>query len=117
MGHIRDLSEGLWSGALDPAQHHPFAPLMDVEPVGSRTTFVSSFANATAFDTDEGLVLVDTGSFLLAGQVHAAVRGVTKNARPPTGSKNSRPSPLATPPLACKSTLSTTKSMAACKII
>ena len=78
MGRIRDLSEGLWSGALDPAKNHPFAPLMDVEPVAAGTTFVSSFANATAFETDEGLVLVDTGSFLLARQVHLAVRAVTK---------------------------------------
>jgi alkyl sulfatase BDS1-like metallo-beta-lactamase superfamily hydrolase len=78
VGRIRDFSEGLWSGALDPAQNHPFAPLMDVEAVAPRTAFVSSFANATAFDTDEGLVLVDTGSFLLAGQVHGAIRGVTK---------------------------------------
>jgi glyoxylase-like metal-dependent hydrolase (beta-lactamase superfamily II) len=78
MGRIRDFSEGLWSGALDPAKNHPFAPLMEVEPVASRTAFVSSFANATAFDTDEGLLLVDTGSFLLAGQVHAAIRGVTR---------------------------------------
>jgi len=78
MGRIRELSEGLWSGALDPAKNHPFAPLMEVEPVGAGTAFVSSFANATAFDTDDGLVLVDTGSFLLAGQVHAAVRDVTR---------------------------------------
>ncbi len=78
MGRVRDLFEGLWSGALDPAKNHPFAPLMDVEPVGPRATFVSSFANATAFDTNEGLVLVDTGSFLLAPQVHRIVRSVTK---------------------------------------
>ena len=74
MGRIRDLSEGLLSGALDPAKNHPFAPLLDVESLGERSTFVSSFANATAFDTDEGLVLVDTGSFVLASQVHACVR-------------------------------------------
>jgi glyoxylase-like metal-dependent hydrolase (beta-lactamase superfamily II) len=78
MGRIRDLSEGLLSGVLDPAKNHPFAPLLDVEPLGERSTFVSSFANATAFDTDEGLVLVDTGSFVLASQVHACVRAVTK---------------------------------------
>jgi alkyl sulfatase BDS1-like metallo-beta-lactamase superfamily hydrolase len=78
MGRIRDLSEGLWSGALDPAQNHPFVPLMDVEPVAMRTSFVSSFANSTAFDTDEGLVLVDTGSFMLAGLVHASIRGITQ---------------------------------------
>jgi len=78
MGRIRELAEGLWTGALDPAQHHPWAPLLDCEEVAPRTGFVSSFANATAFDTDEGLVLVDTGSFLLAGQVHQSVRAFTK---------------------------------------
>jgi glyoxylase-like metal-dependent hydrolase (beta-lactamase superfamily II) len=77
MGRIRDLAEGLWSGAIDPAVRHPFAPLLDVEPVAARTAFVSSFANATAFETDEGLVLVDTGSFLLAQQVHESVRELT----------------------------------------
>jgi alkyl sulfatase BDS1-like metallo-beta-lactamase superfamily hydrolase len=77
MGKVRDLFDGLWSGAIDPIHHHPFAPLMDVEPVAPRTTFVSSFANATAFDTDAGLVLVDTGSFLLAPQVHRLVRGAS----------------------------------------
>lgn len=80
MGRIRDLAEGLWSGALDPATHHPFAPLLDVEPVADRTAFVSSFANATAFETDAGLVLVDTGSFLLSAQVHTHVRSFS--ARP-----------------------------------
>jgi alkyl sulfatase BDS1-like metallo-beta-lactamase superfamily hydrolase len=78
MGRIRDLAEGLWSGSLDPAEHHPFAPLMDRDTVGDRTCFVSSFANATAFDTDDGLVLVDTGSFLLAHQVHTTVREFTR---------------------------------------
>jgi alkyl sulfatase BDS1-like metallo-beta-lactamase superfamily hydrolase len=77
MGRARDLFEGYWSGKLDPANDHPFTPLFDVEPVGARSTFVSSFANATAFETDEGLVLVDTGSFMLARQVHGLVRSVT----------------------------------------
>src|ERR1700722_17543568 len=80
MGRIRDLAEGLWSGELDPAKHHPFAPLLDQETVAPRTAFVSSFANATAFETDAGLVLVDTGSFLLSNQVHVTVRTFT--ARP-----------------------------------
>ncbi|MGH7434663.1 MAG: alkyl sulfatase dimerization domain-containing protein, partial [Polyangiaceae bacterium] len=78
MGRSRDLFEGYWSGKLDPAQEHPFAPLFDVEPVAARSTFVSSFANATAFETDDGLVLVDTGSFVLAQQVHRLVRSVSR---------------------------------------
>jgi glyoxylase-like metal-dependent hydrolase (beta-lactamase superfamily II) len=80
MGRVRDLAEGLWSGALDPATHHPFMPLLDLEAVAPRTAFVSSFANATAFETDAGLVLVDTGSFLLSHQVHVTVRTFTKTA-------------------------------------
>jgi glyoxylase-like metal-dependent hydrolase (beta-lactamase superfamily II) len=78
MGRIRDVAEGLWTGALDPAENHPFTPLLDVEPVAARTAFVSSFANATAFETDAGLVLVDTGSFLLFAQVHEHVRAFSK---------------------------------------
>jgi alkyl sulfatase BDS1-like metallo-beta-lactamase superfamily hydrolase len=74
VGRIRELAEGLWNGSLDPAEKHPFAPLMDVEPLGDGTAFVSSFANATAFETGDGLVLVDTGSFLLAQQVQVCVR-------------------------------------------
>lgn len=74
MGRVRDLSEGLWTGKLDPAQHHPFAPMLEREDIGPGTAFVSSFANATAFETGEGLVLVDTGSFLMAPQVHTCVR-------------------------------------------
>jgi len=79
VGRVRDLAEGLWSGALDPTEHHPFAPLLELEPLGDRTAFVSSFANATAFETDEGLVLVDTGSFLLFRQVHENVRSFTRS--------------------------------------
>jgi glyoxylase-like metal-dependent hydrolase (beta-lactamase superfamily II) len=78
MGRIRDVAEGLWSGQIDPATHHPFVPLLDLEPIGQGAAFVSSFANATAFDTSDGLLLVDTGSFLLARQVHANVRAFTK---------------------------------------
>jgi hypothetical protein len=39
---------------------------------------VSSFANVSAFDTDDGLVLVDTGSFVLAEPTRARLRGITK---------------------------------------
>jgi alkyl sulfatase BDS1-like metallo-beta-lactamase superfamily hydrolase len=74
VGRIRDLAEGLWDGSIDPAEKHPFAPLMEVEPLGEGTAFVSSFANATAFETGDGLLLVDTGSYLLAKQVQVCVR-------------------------------------------
>ena len=42
--------------------------------LGDGTAFVPSLANVSAFETDDGLVLVDTGGFLLAPQVHAQIR-------------------------------------------
>src|SRR5205085_10288606 len=52
-------------------------PLFVCEQIAERAHFVSSFANVTAFDTDDGLVLVDTGSFLLADATRKRLRGVT----------------------------------------
>ena len=39
--------------------------------------FLPSFANVIAFETGEGLVLVDTGGFLLGDHVHAQLRAWT----------------------------------------
>ena len=36
--------------------------------------FLPSFANVIAFETGEGLVLVDTGGFLLTDHVHTQLR-------------------------------------------
>lgn len=79
MSTLRQLSEQLLSSssdAIDEAQ--PMAPRFIAEQVATKSYFVSSFANVTAFDTDDGLVLVDTGSFLLAEPTRARLRGVTK---------------------------------------
>ncbi|MBA2544721.1 MAG: MBL fold metallo-hydrolase [Deltaproteobacteria bacterium] len=51
-------------------------PRLVAEEVASRSYFVASFANVTAFDTDAGLVLVDTGSFVLADRTRELLRGV-----------------------------------------
>src|SRR5579883_485158 len=76
MGTIRDLFERLWSG--DEREAHPFAPQLAVEEVAPKVAFASSFANVTAFDTDEGLVLIDTGSFFLAAPTKGMVRTFSK---------------------------------------
>ena len=78
MGQLRDISDKLWSGEAPIENHHPMQPLAALEEVGERSVFVSIFANVTALDTDEGLVLVDTGSFILAPMVHGMVRNFTK---------------------------------------
>ena len=66
MPSLRELSTDLLTGAVSVDAAQPMAPRMVAEQVAPRTHFVSSFANVTAFTTDAGLVLVDTGSFLLA---------------------------------------------------
>jgi alkyl sulfatase BDS1-like metallo-beta-lactamase superfamily hydrolase len=74
MGAIRDLSERLLSGAASVHQHNPMAPMLALEEVAPRAAFVSSFANVLAVETDEGLVLVDTGSFFMAAPTKAVVQ-------------------------------------------
>jgi alkyl sulfatase BDS1-like metallo-beta-lactamase superfamily hydrolase len=78
MTALRQLSEQLLTGAVTVEQAQPMAPRFIAEPVAAGTYFVSSFANVSAFDTDDGLVLVDTGSFMLAEPTRARLRGVTR---------------------------------------
>src|SRR5512132_1040830 len=74
MGKVTDLGEQLWSGQVSTEKHHPFAALHELEELGTGLAFVSSFANVTVFETAAGLVLVDTGSFFFAADVHERVR-------------------------------------------
>jgi len=74
---LRQLSEQLLAGPLAP-DAQPMAPRFLAEPIAAGAYFVSSFANIAAFDTDDGLVLVDTGSFILAEPTRKRLRDVTK---------------------------------------
>jgi alkyl sulfatase BDS1-like metallo-beta-lactamase superfamily hydrolase len=71
---IRSRFEGLWDGTIDPLEDPPFSPMLAWEEIAPGAMFVSSFANATAISTDDGLILVDTGSFMLSTQVFVCVR-------------------------------------------
>ncbi|HET9993043.1 MAG TPA: MBL fold metallo-hydrolase, partial [Kofleriaceae bacterium] len=77
MTALRQLSEQLLAGPL-AADAQPMAPRFLAEPIAAGAYFVSSFANVTAFDTDDGLVLVDTGSFILAEPTRKRLRELTK---------------------------------------
>ncbi|MCK9486059.1 MAG: MBL fold metallo-hydrolase [Dehalococcoidia bacterium] len=59
MGSILDHAEQAWNG---DGAGHPWRALNVLEEVAPRTWFASSFANMAAFDTDEGLVIVDPGA-------------------------------------------------------
>lgn len=71
---VLDLAERLWTGASRIEDAHPFSMIGEAEEVADGVAFVPSFANVSAFRTDEGLVLVDTGSAPLAAHVHTTLR-------------------------------------------
>ncbi|HEX9969506.1 MAG TPA: alkyl sulfatase dimerization domain-containing protein [Acidimicrobiales bacterium] len=72
-----DIVDRLWDGTIDTSSHHPFASIGSLEELAPGVGFVPSFANVSAFGTDDGLVLVDTGSLPLAQAVHETVRSWT----------------------------------------
>src|SRR3954464_3285673 len=63
---VLDVADRLWRGEIAIEQAHPFAPPGAVTQVAEGCAFVPSFANVSAVATDDGLVLVDTGSQLFA---------------------------------------------------
>jgi alkyl sulfatase BDS1-like metallo-beta-lactamase superfamily hydrolase len=71
---IIDLADRLWRGENTVEEAHPFSLIGEAEEVADGVAFVPSFANVTAFRTDDGLVLVDTGSAPLAEHVHGTLR-------------------------------------------
>lgn len=75
MTEILELADQLWRGELGEGRYHPFSHLDGLAEVADRTGFVASFANVTALGTDEGLILMDTGSSLFSGAAHDSVRG------------------------------------------
>src|SRR3954465_14099331 len=63
---VLEVADRLWRGEIPIEQAHPFAPRGQVAEVSDGCAFVPSFANVSAVATDDGLVLVDTGSQLFA---------------------------------------------------
>ena len=70
-----ELADRLWRGEVGTDEHHPLAGSGQLVEVSPRTAFLHSFANVSAFATENGLVLVDTGSQMTADAVHREVRG------------------------------------------
>jgi alkyl sulfatase BDS1-like metallo-beta-lactamase superfamily hydrolase len=77
MPDLLDLVDKLWSGEASTADHHPVTTTSELCEVADRTAFISAFGNVCAFDTADGLVLVDTGNQVLAAQNHARLRAWT----------------------------------------
>ena len=78
MGAIREVSESLLSGALNPEECPPMVPRFEREEVAPGVHFVSAFANVVAFETGDGLVMVDVGSFLFSERTREVLRSDVK---------------------------------------
>jgi alkyl sulfatase BDS1-like metallo-beta-lactamase superfamily hydrolase len=74
MGVIRDLAEKFWNGEITVIQQHPLLATGESEEVAAGVMYFRWFANVTAIKTDEGLVLIDTGSFFNQAETVKLVR-------------------------------------------
>lgn len=74
MNDVLELADRLWRGEVDTSQHHPVVHHHGLAPICDGVAFVPSFANVSAVETQDGLVLVDTGSVVAAKHVHNELR-------------------------------------------
>ncbi len=71
---VLDVADRLWRGEVTTSEIHPLRPSIGLAEVADKVAFVPSFANVSAIDSDEGLLLVDTGSAFMAADVHRTLR-------------------------------------------
>lgn len=74
MADILKLADQLWKGEARLEDHYPMAIQDDFVEISDNIAFVPSFGNVVVFRTDEGLVLIDTASFITAPSVHERIR-------------------------------------------
>jgi alkyl sulfatase BDS1-like metallo-beta-lactamase superfamily hydrolase len=74
MADLLELAERLWNGEASSDSHHPVTQDLGMAEVADRTAFNAAFGNVSAFDTDEGLLLVDTGNQVFAQLNHERIR-------------------------------------------
>jgi glyoxylase-like metal-dependent hydrolase (beta-lactamase superfamily II) len=71
---VLTIADRLWWGEISTATMHPVDHIGGFVEITEGVGFTPSFANVSAFDTADGLVLVDTGSLPLATVVHDDIR-------------------------------------------
>ncbi|HEV3213777.1 MAG TPA: alkyl sulfatase dimerization domain-containing protein [Acidimicrobiales bacterium] len=74
MDDILGTADRLWRGEVTTAELHPVGHVGGLVEVADRIAFCPSFANATCIATDDGLVMVDTGSSVVAPMLHEEIR-------------------------------------------
>lgn len=82
MESLASLSDKLWRGEHSTHQkgHHPFAVLNQIDEVAEKVAFYKAFSNITIVETDDGAILIDTGSFhpIAHKRSHETIRSFTK---------------------------------------
>ncbi len=68
------LADRLFTGASPITEHHPFATSGELAEIQPGLAFVDAFANSSAVDTSDGLVVVDTSGVFHAKSVHETIR-------------------------------------------
>jgi glyoxylase-like metal-dependent hydrolase (beta-lactamase superfamily II) len=71
---VLELADRLWRGEIGAGEYHPISHLGRLAEICDGVAFVPSFANVSAISTQDGLVLVDTGSSFVAAAVHRQLR-------------------------------------------
>src|ERR1700691_5984865 len=71
---VLSVAERLWNGEISTSTFHPVDHVGGLVEITDGVGFCPSFANVSAFATEDGLVLVDTGSAPLPQVVHDDIR-------------------------------------------
>ena len=71
---LLDTADRLFTGELPIESHHPFSTSGQLAEIQPGLAFVDAFANSSAVDTDDGLVVVDTSGVFQAKSVHETMR-------------------------------------------
>lgn len=74
MAGIKETAENLWRGDLTTRDQHPFTATGELEEIAPKVAFCRWLANFAICKTDEGLVLIDTGTYSKQDQTLALVR-------------------------------------------
>jgi glyoxylase-like metal-dependent hydrolase (beta-lactamase superfamily II) len=71
---VLTIADRPWRGEVSTSTMHPVDHIGGFVEIADGVGFTPSFANVSAFETEDGLVLVDTGSLPLADVVHDDIR-------------------------------------------
>ena len=71
---VLELADQMWRGVVTSAQHHPVTSTQELVEITDDVAFLATFANCSAFSTDDGLFMVDTGSSFSATSMHEQLR-------------------------------------------